>query len=66
METGEPKGYRTPRNRQLGIRMDAALEDALEASALKNERRLAQEARFAIRKYLGLDQAPAEDKAGVA
>jgi hypothetical protein len=52
--------------RQLGMRMDEDFEAALMESAAKNERSLAQEARFALRRYLGLDRPPVEESAGVS
>jgi hypothetical protein len=65
VEPSEKKGYRKPSHRQVGIRMDQALEAALMASAAKAERTLAQEARFGLRQYLGLNHAPVEGPAGV-
>jgi hypothetical protein len=44
--------------RHLNLGMDAALADALLASAVRNERRLAEECRFAVRLYLGLVDQP--------
>jgi hypothetical protein len=58
VETAEKTSYRKPSHRQLGMRMDPVLEQALEASARKNERRLAEEARYAIRLYLGIPATP--------
>jgi hypothetical protein len=55
--------YSKPSHRQLGLRMDKALEAALEASAARFERTLAQEARYALKIYLGLSQAPADERA---
>lgn len=60
------KGELKPTHRQLGLRMDKELEAALEASATKNERKLAEEARYAIRLYLGIHRTPAEESAGVS
>jgi hypothetical protein len=52
--------------KHLNLGLDAELAEALLASAAKNERRLTQECRFAVRLYLGLDPKPAEDQAGVS
>jgi len=57
------KGTMQPTHRLLGLRMDRTLREALEASALKNERKLAEEARYAIRLYLGIQGAPASEPA---
>lgn len=46
--------------KHLNIGLDAELAQALGASALKNERRLTEEARFAVRQYLGIHRIPAE------
>jgi hypothetical protein len=46
--------------RQVGVRLDPALERALEQSAKQHERRLAQEIRHGLRQYLHLNLA-AED-----
>ena len=52
--------------RYVNLGMDAELSAAILASAQKNERRLAEECRYAVRVYLGLTQAPAEDTADVS
>jgi hypothetical protein len=65
VEQAEKKGYRKPTRRQLGLRMDKELEAALKASALRNERKLAEEARYWIRQGLGIYRMPAEDTADV-
>jgi hypothetical protein len=52
--------------RHLNLGLDAELADALLTSAAKNERRLTQECRYAVRQYLGLEPKPAEDTAGVS
>jgi hypothetical protein len=44
----------------VGIRVDKALWAALEVSAAKNERRVAEEARYALRQYLALNHPAAE------
>jgi hypothetical protein len=51
--------------RHLNIGLDSLLAEALLRSALKNERRLTEEARFHIRQGLGLDAAPAEEEVDV-
>jgi hypothetical protein len=51
--------------RHLNIGLDQAMSEALLKSAEANERRLTQEVRIAIRRYLGIDPTPAEEKAGV-
>lgn len=66
LDTGEKKPYRKPSHRQLGLRLDQALESALVRSALQNERKLAEEARYAIRLYLGIPRTPAEESVGVS
>jgi hypothetical protein len=60
VEPAVKKGYRQPSYRQFGLRMDKELEAALMASASANERTLCQEARFHLKRGLGLVQAPAE------
>jgi predicted HicB family RNase H-like nuclease len=60
------KKYRKPSHRQLGLRMDKDLEVALVASAAKSERSLSQEARYGLKIYLGLSQAPAEADTSVS
>jgi hypothetical protein len=52
--------------RHLNLGLDAELADALLASARKNERRLTEECRYAVRQYLKIDETPAEDNAGVS
>jgi hypothetical protein len=52
--------------KHLNIGLDRVMSAALEESALRNERRLTEEARFAIRQYLKIDPAPVEDGAGVS
>jgi hypothetical protein len=68
-------GHRIPRSqprsllnpvRHLNLGLDAELADALLASARKNERRLTEECRYAVRQYLKIDETPAEDNAGVS
>lgn len=49
----------------LNLGLDQELAAALLASARKNERRLTQECRYAVKLYLGLEPKPAEDPAGV-
>jgi hypothetical protein len=57
---GKKKPYRKPSHRQLGLRLDHELESALVRSALQNERKLAEEVRYAIRLYLGIHRTPSE------
>jgi hypothetical protein len=55
--------------RHLNLGMDAALAEALLASAMRNERRLSEECRFAVRLYLGLVDQPRKaqaEEAGVS
>ena len=47
--------------RHLNIGLDQSMSEALLASAERNERRLTQEVRVAIRQYLKVDAAPAEE-----
>jgi hypothetical protein len=49
----------------LNVGLDAELDRRLRESALKYERTLTQEARYALRKHLGMDATPVEDSAGV-
>jgi hypothetical protein len=65
VEPSAKRRYSKPSHRQLGLRMDKELEAALEASAAKFERTLAQEARYALKIYLGLSPAPAEESVDV-
>jgi hypothetical protein len=51
--------------KHLNIGLDQVMSAALEESALRNERRLTEEARYAIRQYLKIDLAPAEESASV-
>jgi hypothetical protein len=66
VEAVKKKWYRKPSHRQLGLWMDKELEAAFAASAAKAERTLSQEARYGLKVYLGLYQAPAEELAGVS
>jgi hypothetical protein len=50
----------------LNIGLDDMLGKALEASASRNERRLNEEVRYALRMYLGIHRTPAEESAGVS
>jgi hypothetical protein len=50
----------------LNIGLDNEMGKRLKEAAIRNERRLTQEARYALRLYLGIDAAPAEDEAGVS
>jgi predicted transcriptional regulator len=50
----------------LNIGLDNEMGKRLKESATKFERTLTQEARYALRKYLGMDATPAEDSAGVS
>ena len=52
--------------KHVNVVFDEALSMALEQSALKNERRVTEEVRYAVRQYLKIDAAPAEDQAGVS
>jgi hypothetical protein len=49
----------------LNVRLDPVLGKAVEAGAEAFERTMNQEVRYQLRKAYGLDQTPAEDKAGV-
>jgi hypothetical protein len=52
------------------LKMNVALEQDLakevDTHAVRNERNLSQEVRFALRKYYGLDRTPAEASADVS
>jgi hypothetical protein len=50
----------------LNVRLDPVLGKAVEAGAATYERTMNQEVRYALRKFYGLDQAPAEDMAGAS
>ena len=52
--------------RHLNIGLDQSMSEALLASAERNERRVTEEVRYAVRQYLKVDAAPAEDTAGVS
>jgi hypothetical protein len=45
--------------KHYNVAMDKPLALALEQSARRNERRLTEEIRYAVRKHLGLDAMPA-------
>ena len=49
----------------LNLGLDDNLSQRLRESALKYERTLTQEARYALRKHLGMEATPVEDSAGV-
>jgi hypothetical protein len=51
--------------KHVNVVFDEAVSIALEQSALRNERRVTEEVRYAVRQYLKIDAAPAEDTAGV-
>ena len=52
--------------KHVNVVFDEALSMALEQSALKNERRVTEEVRYAVRLYLKVDTAVVEDTAGVS
>ena len=54
------------RFKNYNVAMNETMVLALEQSAERNERRVTEELRFAVRQYLKIDQAPAEDMAGVS
>jgi hypothetical protein len=58
---GDLKGFK-----HVNVLFDEPLSIALEQSAARNERRLTEEVRYAVRQYLKIDQSPAEDTAGVS
>lgn len=49
----------------LNVGLDDELDRRLRESALKFERTLTQEARYALKKHLGMDATPVEDNASV-
>ena len=49
----------------LNLGLDDNLSQRLRESALKYERTLTQEARYALKKHLGMDATPVEDNASV-
>jgi len=57
---GDLKGFK-----HVNVLFDEPLSMALEQSALINERRVTEEVRYAVRLYLGIPAAPAEDQPGV-
>jgi hypothetical protein len=52
--------------KHVNVVFDEALSMALEQSALKNERRVTEEVRYAVRRYLNIDPTPSEEPAGVS
>jgi hypothetical protein len=48
--------------RHVNIALDQSMSEALLASAERNERRLTQEVRVAIRRYLRIDDVPGEEQ----
>ena len=52
--------------KHVNVVFDEALSMALEQSALRNERKVTEEVRYAVRLYLKVEAVPAEDQAGVS